>query len=770
VKLAAISRHAAWAAAAALLPCLALAAEAQGEGEKHPSELIFVAEIAILILVGRLLGELMQRIGQPSVIGQLVGGLLLGPSFLGLIWPEAQHALFPSEPAQRAMIDAVSQLGILLLLLLTGMETDIQLVRKVGSASVSVSLAGVILPFACGFALGEFMPAAMLPNPDQRLITSLFLGTAMSIASVKIVAMVVREMNFMRRNLGQIILSSAIIDDTTGWVIIAIVLGLARHGSIDIPALAQSVLGTAIFLGLAFTVGRVAMFKLIRWSNDHLVSEVPIISVVLLVMIGLALLTNAIGVHFVLGAFVAGILVGESPIRTRQIDQQLRGVVTGLFAPVFFGMAGLSADLTILKDPKLVLFTAALVVMASIGKAAGAFIGGKFGGLTMRESFALACGMNARGSTEVIVATIGLSMGVLSHDLFTMIVAMAVITTMVMPPTLRWALSRVPMRKEEKERLEREEFESKSFMANVERLLLAVDESDNGKYASRLAGLLAGARGIPTTVLQIEARPSRQQNGGEKKEDRPEAQVKEGAKTSSANEPHEEAEPRKVEIVTRKQALPPEEAVKEEARRGYDLLLIGLDKPVLPKGGFRKQIAQAAAGFNGPIGIVVGQGEDLEERSSGPRKILLPTTGTDVARRAAEVAVALARSTEAELTAVHVVDRGDASGNGGPSRAAARRFRQAILSDVTELAERYEVEAKTLVRYAKIPENTILKVARDGDFDLIVMGVNRRPGEELFFGHVAAKVLEKTKSSTLIVSGAATTGGEAAAGGNGGSE
>src|SRR4029078_11621262 len=128
-----------------------------------------------------------------------------------------------------------------------------------------------------------------------------------------------------------------------------------------IPAVAQSVLGTAVFLGVSFTLGRTVMFKLIRWSNDHLVSEVPIINVVLLVMIALPLTTHVIGVHFVLGAFVAGILVGESPIRTREIDQQLRGVVTGLFAPVFFGMAGLSADLTILKDPKLVLFTLALV-------------------------------------------------------------------------------------------------------------------------------------------------------------------------------------------------------------------------------------------------------------------------------------------------------------------------------------------------------------------------------------------------------------------------
>src|SRR5581483_9837479 len=146
---------------------------------------------------------------------------------------------------------------------------------------------------------------------------------------------------------------------------------------------------------------------------------------------------------------------------------------------------GLSADLTVLKDPELAVMALGLIAIASLGKFAGAFIGGEVGGLTRREALALACGMNARGSTEVIVATIGLSMGALSQNLFTMIVAMAIITTLAMPPMLRWGLSRVPMRKEEKERIEREELEARGFIPNLERLLLAIDESPNGKFASR---------------------------------------------------------------------------------------------------------------------------------------------------------------------------------------------------------------------------------------------------------------------------------------------
>src|SRR5262252_637221 len=478
----------------------AWAAEGSGKG---PSEAIFIGEIVVLILVGRLLGEAMLRLRQPAVMGQLIAGLLLGPSFFGLLFPHAQEMLFPKNPEQKAMINAISQFGILLLLLLTGMETDLKLVRQTGRAAVFASLMGIVVPFACGVGLGEMLPDSLLPDPGKRLITSLFLGTALSIASVKIVAMVVREMNFMRRVVGQVILASAIIDDSVGWIIVSIIFSLALHGSVEPLSLAQSVGGTIAFMVASLTIGRRAVFFTIRWVNDHLVSEFAVVTAILCIMGIMALITHLIGVHTVLGAFVAGILVGESPILTRHIDEQLRGLITAFFAPVFFGIAGLTADLTIMADPKIALFTIGLVLVASIGKFGGAFIGAELGGLTRREGLALACGMNARGSTEVIIATVGLSMGALNQDLFTMIVAMAVITTTAMPPTLRWALNRIPMRKEEKQRLEREELEQRGFVPNLERLLIAVDESANGKFASRVAGLIAAARGMAVTVLSL---------------------------------------------------------------------------------------------------------------------------------------------------------------------------------------------------------------------------------------------------------------------------
>jgi len=705
-------------------------------------EALFIAQLVLLLLVGRLLGEGMQRLGQPAVMGQLIAGVLLGPSVFGVIWPEAQHAIFPGGHEQKAMLEAVSDLGILMLLLLTGMETDLKLAKRAGRAAISVSLAGIVVPFVCGVALGEVLPDVIVPRPDQRLITSLFLGTALSIASVKIVATVVREMKFMRRKIGITLVASAIIDDTIGWTIIAITSTLALRGALNTATVAQSVLGTGLFLLASFTIGRRLVFTLIRWTNDTFVSEVPVVTAILIVMGVMALITHLIGIQTVLGAFVAGILVGESPILTRHIHEQLRGLVVALFMPIFFSLAGLNADLSILKNPSLALLTFFLIMIASVGKFAGAFIGGALGHLSYRESLVLACGMNARGSTEVIVASIGLSIGVISQDLFTMIVTMAVVTTLIMPPTLRWALSRLPLQEEEHARLEREAFEAKGFLPNVERLLLATDSSPNGKLALRLAGLIAQSRGITTTILRLGRETPKSANRGEI-----------ATTDTFGTETHDEGT-RKVHVTLRADALPIESAVMKEARKGYGLLVLGTVGMVAPRGGFHDEIARVASMYTGPLAVAVARGQHLSEPDKGPLNILVPVRGNQMSRRAAEVALALAQTSDSPLTALYVLSK---VGLGSAQRrlkgpTPTGHYEEAVLKDIVKLADRYHRSIRTALRLDIAPEDAILRQARLGGYNLIVMGVGRPSGETLFFGKVAAAVLENSECSILFVS------------------
>ncbi len=718
------------------------------------AEARFVLEIVLLLLVGRGLGELMVHIGQPAVVGQLMAGLVLGPSILGAIWPGAEYAIFPPSPEQRSMLAAVSQLGVLMLLLLTGMDTDLNLVRRVGGAAVSVALAGVAAPIAGGVLLGYLLPAALVPEPDRRLITVLFLGTALAISSVKIVAAVIREMNFMRRNLGQIIVAAAILEDFIGWVIIALIFSL-RAGKIDPIPVAFSLAGTTAFLFLSLTLGRRVVFMIIREVNDTFRSEFAVVTAILVVMGIMAFITHAIGVRMVLGAFVAGMLVGDSPILTQHIRNQLRGLISALFMPVFFGAAGLSADVTILGNPTMLWVGALILIAASAGKFLGAFAGGAIAGLSRMEALAVGCAMNARGSTEVIIASIGLSAGVFGADLFTLIVAMAILTTMAMPPMLRWSLQRVPLGAAERVRIDREEIDARGFIANVERVLVAVDESPSGRFASHLAGLIAGARGKPATLLQWEPGGPGERGieavDGEGLRELEDAFAAGAAATAARMDASEESiQTRSSDLATRL-LRPSQQIVAEEARKGYDLLVTGVAQSRSPDGGFTSELSHVAAGFDGTLAIAIAQSEGRVLRPRGP-SILLPVNGTEASRRGAELAFLLARANDAQVAALYVSAAPDnvrATMEGLPS--AARRQERAVLKEAAELAERYGVRIRTAVRADMRLDAAVLHEARRRHCDLIVMGVAKRPDHGLYFGNTALAVLNGWEGALLFV-------------------
>ena len=722
-----------------------------GNGLGGTDEVILAAQVVLLLFVGRGLGEIMQRFGQPAVIGNLLAGLILGPSLFGWVWPQAHDLIFPGDPKIKSLITGISDMGVMMLLLLTGMETDLKLVRKVGVPAIAVTAAGVAVPFACGFAAAWFLPESILPTQGTRLVAALFLGTALSISSIKIVAMVVREMNFMRRNLGQIIVASAIMEDTTGWVIVSITLGIAGAGGFALGGLAKTVIGTAVFLGLSYTIGRKLVFWLIRWVNDNFFSEYAVVTAILIVMLLMALITQAIGVNTVLGAFVAGVLVGESPILSQQIQDQLRGFITAFMMPIFFGISGLSADLTILKDPNLALLTAGLVAIASIGKFAGAFTGGMVSGLTVSESTALGCGMNARGSTEVIVASIGLTMGVLTQNLYTMIVTMAVITTMAMPPMLRWGLRRLPMRQDEKERLEKEDLDAKGFVSQFERLLVTADESTSGKFAAQLAGFIAGQRGMPVTVVQLENKKPKSA------EEKIEAPLKE-VTTDSAKEGHRAAKeeqgedkPEKVEVSARVETKS-SDALKKEGEKGYDMLFLGLEKMHEKDGGFTAAVDKAVRDFDGALALVMASDGDSDVLDAKDFSILVPVNGTEASRNGAEVAFALSSSRKSKITALHVAERAASNGAKRGRSSGGRRNEKAVLEDATRLAKRYGYERiKTAVHVDMVPEEAILREAETGGANLIVIGASRRVGDHLFLGQTVACTLKNWKGAIVLV-------------------
>lgn len=708
---------------------------------------IFVAQLILLLFFGRLIGEAMTRIGQPAIFGQLLAGVLLGPSVFGLLLPELRAIVFPNTPALKSMIDAVSQIGILLLLLLTGMETNLALVTRKRGAVVSTSLSGIAIPFACGVALAYMLPAELIPSPTGRLVTALFLGTALSISSVKIVAMVLMEVGAIRRDLGQLILATAILDDTLAWIIIAVISGIAAHGSVSLADVGSSLALTAIFLLASLTVGRRVVARIILWCNDNLTIEMPVISAILVITLSMALMTELIGVHTALGAFIAGMLIGQSPILTEHIEDELRGFIIAFFSPVFFAVAGLGMDLRTLFDPTLALFTLAIILVASLGKFLGALVGGKLGGLTGMESLALATGLNARGSTEVIVASIGLSMGALSNQLYTMIVAMAVVTTMIMPPTLRYMMARVPLREEEARRLDNEDADQQQVVPRMERALVLADDGANGRWTTSLAGYFSGSLRVLTTLLHHP--PSTGGAGESQARDRLSATMRtvlDRGPPAAAQQPTS-ANRLPVEQLLQARTAAAPDGLAKEAAKGYGIVFVGVDQPVSPGAArFEERLRRLVAAFDGPLAIMMnGECADIP---AGPLEILVPAGASPDARLATEVALALAAASHGKLTALHVFDPSDDT---LVLRGRGRRAGISVLVGVHRQGKRAGVPVRGLTATNQHPETEVRRAALRGRYDLIVIGTTLGHGDVKFLNSRTLSLVQSLQIPVLVV-------------------
>ncbi len=346
----------------------------------------------------------------------------------------------------------------------------------------------------------------------------------------------------------------------------------------------------------------------------------------------------------------------------------------------------------------------------------------------------------------MIIASIGLANGALSPKLYSMIVAMAAVTTCAMPPTLRWALTRVPCRPGERERLEREAFEAKGFVTNMERFLIVAGERANGRFAARLAGLLAGAKGQPATMLHAKPGAAAIADGAPVA-----AAVQCGADRARRTRPAEEPVDRNVAIKVRSEAVPVTQMLSDEVPKGYDFLIIGLDPPAAPKGGFNPEIAAAARSFEGPVAIVAARAPHERDPLGAPLRILAAITGTATSQRAAEVAVELARASGCELSILVMTSDDSIRASAGRRRAAANRHEEEVVKDIVGRADLRDQAVRVRTASAGPWPRAILREAERDDATLIVLGVARRPGEALPLGETADRLLETSSRSLLFI-------------------
>jgi Kef-type K+ transport system membrane component KefB len=393
---------------------------------------ILLAQIITIILVARVFGWIFKKIGQPSVIGEIIAGIVLGPSLLGMYFPEFSATLFPKESLGN--LKFLSQIGLILFMFVIGMELDLKALKNKANEAVVISHASIVIPFALGIGLSYFVYDRFAPEGVKFLAFSLFMGIAMSITAFPVLARIVQERGINKTKLGAIVITCAAADDITAWCLLAVVIAIVKAGSF-VSSLYVIMLAV-VYVGMMLFIVKPFLKRIgdLYGSKDSLVK--PVVAIFFLVLIVSSYATEVIGIHALFGAFMTGVIMPDiAKFRNIFIDK-VEDVSVILLLPLFFVFTGLKTEIGLINDPYLWKVTGFIILVAVVGKFFGSALAAKFVGQNWRDSLTIGALMNTRGLMELIVLNIGLELKVLTPAVFTMMVIMALVTTFMTGPAL----------------------------------------------------------------------------------------------------------------------------------------------------------------------------------------------------------------------------------------------------------------------------------------------------------------------------------------------
>lgn len=405
---------------------------------EHNDLVLFFAQIAILLLFAKVFGEVARRLKLPSVIGEILAGIFLGPTLLGSFFPEFYNHIFLSSESAAIAVQGLATIGVVLLLFVVGSELELSHLLKEGKNATVISLSGVIFPFILGFASGWLLFELLTNSPEEhRLVFSLFLGTALSISALPVIAKTLIDLNLIKHRIGRLILISAMIDDLIGWILFSIILGIIAKETAPI-GIGWTIAAIIFFVIFSLTFGKIIFQKTFKLIHERLHIPGGIISFSLIACFAAAMFTEYIGTHAVFGAFIFGIAIGNTVYFTEQHKEMLNQFVTNIFTPLFFVTIGLKINF--IENFEIVIVLVVLII-SFVAKVIGVGVGAHyFARLPIRESFAIGFGLNARGAIGIILGVLALQAGVIEKQMFVALVIMALVTSVVSGPLMSLVL------------------------------------------------------------------------------------------------------------------------------------------------------------------------------------------------------------------------------------------------------------------------------------------------------------------------------------------
>ena len=435
----------------------------------HPFA-ILLAQIITILIAARFFGFICKKIGQPTVVGEIIAGIVLGPSLIGMYFPSFFTALFPV--ASLGNLQVLSQIGLVLFMFIVGMELDLKVLKNKAHDAVIISHASIIIPFALGMGLAYFIYTSFAPMGVKFSSFGLFLGIAMSITAFPVLARIIQEKGIQKTRLGTIVIACAATDDITAWCLLALVIAIVKAGSF-VSSL-YTVFLAVLYIFLMIKIVRPFLKKVgdLHTSRENL--RKPIVAVFFLVLIISAYLTEIIGIHALFGAFMAGAIMPENSKFRNIFIEKVEDIALILLLPLYFVYTGLRTQIGLINDPYLWKITGLIILVAITGKFIGSSLAAKFVGQKWRDSLTIGVLMNTRGLVELVVLNIGYDLGILNPEIFTMMVMMALVTTFMTTPILSLINRVFPEKDVEKEYILQQS-------QGVFKVMIALGNPENGK-------------------------------------------------------------------------------------------------------------------------------------------------------------------------------------------------------------------------------------------------------------------------------------------------
>lgn len=690
--------------------------------------------IAVVLLVTRGMAELCRRLNQPEVLGELLGGFLIGPSVLGALFPEAFHTLFLNTAVSLAL-QLMSWIGAILLLMIAGMEADLTILRQ----KIVPGLLAAAGAIGASVGMGTWLGVRVF---KVEATNAFFLGLVLSVTAVSVVAKLLIEREALRRDYAQVMLAAGIAGEVVVWPLISVVSSLQHKTN----AFAAGVKASALALGffaVMFTVGRRFTYWAMRRVADVVCIPNSELSLVLVLLCVSAAATMALGLHPLLGAFVFGVLLGKAPRATVALKERIQALTISCFAPIFFGLAGMRVNLFNLRGAQSIKAILVLFAVAGLMKVLFGFAGAVAGGLPVWEAAAVGVGLNLKGGTDVVVAIVGTELLLLSSDLYTTYAVVAILTVVATPPVINWLAARTRPGEAELKRLNREEARKLAYFAERERVLLPMA----GEFLPALSARIVSA--IATTK-------------------------------HAENELFDVTELTFGQDLSLTRSSTPSDVIEAASLLSHtsDFEHVGLERITAGEEDFFHSLRRASEGqhllamgtteVRGEVGVSFGEAQDrvlretntdvlltIAETSTLPevRRMLVPINGLHHAFAAADVAAYVAKGCEAELVLLSVV-----APRLGPLFWGERKHRDLLQAGYTLTREaaarvsRLGVKVSEKVVLSDHPAEAILAEMKDGGHDLLVLGcVVRSSDQGLSLGGTTEHLLNAVQVPRVLL-------------------